>query len=149
MISGLTALALAHAVAPTSVGADYSIAQTIGGSWSYATVADGSEARFTGASGQVQLSLRCTRAARRVTIGKAASAAAPTLFVWTSGTTRTLPVSFDAASYRLNVQLAAWDPLLDAMVFSRGRIALSAGSSPALVVPPWPEIARVVEDCRA
>ena len=148
MIDGFIALALAQAAASPSAGANYSIAQPIAGSWSYTALADGSEARFAGASGQVQLSLRCTRATRRVTIGKAASAAAPSLYVWTSGTTRTLPVSFDAASYRLNVQLNAGDPLLDAMVFSRGRVAFAAGAAPALVVPPWPELARVVEDCR-
>ena len=148
MIFGLFALAVAQ-VASAAPASDYSFAQPIGGNWSYAPLADGSEARFTGASGQVQLSLRCTRATRRVTLGKAASAPAPSLFVWTSGSSRTLAApGYDAAAGRLNVQLVSGDPLLDAMVFSRGRIALGAGSTPALVVPPWPELARVVEDCR-
>lgn len=148
MISGMFALALAQAAAavPTS---DYSFAQPVGGNWSYAALADGSEARFTGASGQVQLALRCTRTTRRVTISRPASAPAPSLLVWTSSASRTITApGYDAASGRLNVQLAAFDPLLDAMVFSRGRIAVGAGTAPALVVPPWPELARAVEDCR-
>ena len=147
-MTGLLALAVAQA-AVAAVAPDYSIAQPVGGSWSHAMTADGSEARFTGVGGQVQLALRCTRSTRRVTLSKPAAAPAPSLFVWTSSLSRTLAApGFDAATGRLNVQLAAYDALLDAMVFSRGRIAVGVGTTPALVVPPWPEIARVVEDFR-
>jgi hypothetical protein len=45
--------------------------------------------------------------------------------------------------------VSAYDPLLDAMAFSRGRVGLSALSLPTLIVPAWAEVARVVEDCRA
>jgi len=45
--------------------------------------------------------------------------------------------------------LPAYDGLLDAMSFSRGRIAVTVSGTPMLVVPAWPEVARVVEDCRA
>ena len=159
MIIGLlmAALALAQAApvtspaptAPVSPIADYNLAQPAGGAWSYSAIPGGSEARFTGASGGVQLALRCARTVRRVTISKAAPTASPSLFVWTSAGARTLSApGFDAAAGRLNVQLAANDPLLDAMAFSRGRIAAAAGGTPALVVPTWPELARVVEDCR-
>ena len=145
----LLAPAPAPAVVRPPPPPDYRIAQPVAGIWSYSAVTDGSEARFTGASNIVQLALRCTRSTRRVTISKAASAPAPSLLVWTTGASRTLPApGYDAAAGRLNVQLAAFDPLLDAMVFSRGRLAVGAGAAPALVVPPWPEIARVVEDCR-
>ena len=155
MIDGMIALALAQAApavttAPvTPAPVDYAIAQPVGGAWAYAAIPDGSEARFTGASGTVQLAMRCARSTRRVTISKAASGPAPSLLVWTSSSSRTLPApGFDAAAGRLNVQLAAFDVLLDAMIFSRGRIAVAAGAAPALVAPPWPELARVVEDCR-
>lgn len=151
MIDGLIALALAQAAtaAPADPATDFKIAPPIAGSWSYIAHGDGSEARFTGASGQVQLALRCARNVRRVTISRPASAPAPSLLVWTSSASRTLPApGFDAVAGRLNVQLGAFDSLFDAMVFSRGRIAVGAGTAPALVVPPWPEIARVVEDCR-
>ena len=148
MMIGLIALALAQAAAVTPAPS-YSIAQPIGGNWSHAALPDGSEARFTGVTGQVQLALRCTRSTRRVTLSKPVSAPAPSLFVWTSGVSRTFAApGFDASAGRLNVQLAAFDTLLDAMAFSRGRIAVGAGTTPALVVPPWPELARVVEDCR-
>lgn len=43
---------------------------------------------------------------------------------------------------------AARDPLLDAMAFSRGRFAIQSDGLPTLYVPSWPEIGRVLEDCR-
>ena len=49
----------------------------------------------------------------------------------------------------LTARLNPGDPVLDAMVFSRGRFAVEAPGTPLLVVPAWPEPARVIEDCRA
>ena len=49
---------------------------------------------------------------------------------------------------RLTAEFGAFDPLLDAIAFSRGRVAFSVGSAPALVVPSWSELSRVIEDCR-
>ena len=69
--------------------------------------------------------------------------------MWTSSATRNLPASFDPATARITAQLCGVDPLLDAIAFSRGRIGVGVGGTPALVLPAWPEIARVVEDCRA
>jgi hypothetical protein len=40
------------------------------------------------------------------------------------------------------------DPLLDAMAFSRGRFAVETAGKPTLYVPSWPEVSRVIEDCR-
>ena len=44
---------------------------------------------------------------------------------------------------RLSASFAAFDPLLDALASSRGRVGFSVPASPPLVVPPWAEIARV------
>ncbi|MDG2003332.1 MAG: hypothetical protein P8J20_08375 [Novosphingobium sp.] len=46
------------------------------------------------------------------------------------------------------VTLPASDPLLDAMAFSRGRFAVETAGLPTLYVPSWPEVSRVIEDCR-
>jgi hypothetical protein len=128
---------------------DLATAVPITGQWTYNTAGDGSEARFADAAGTTQLSVHCTRATRRVTIAKAASAASPLLNVWTSAQTRSIPVSYNPATGQLSADLQAYDTLLDNMVMSRGRIGFTVGPQPPLVVPPWPEIARVVEDCRA
>ena len=46
-------------------------------------------------------------------------------------------------------QVPASDPLLEQMAFSRGRFLVVVEGGPSLVVPAWPELARVIEDCRA
>ena len=44
--------------------------------------------------------------------------------------------------------MPARDPLLDAMAFSKGRFALEVAGLPTLYVPSYPEVTRVIEDCR-
>lgn len=48
----------------------------------------------------------------------------------------------------LVVVLPVRDPLLDSIVFSRGRFAIEARGLAPIYAPTWPEIARVIEDCR-
>ena len=136
------------APAPTQPPAvDLSYATPAAGSWSYALTADGSQAVFRN-SALAQLTIRCARSARVVTIAKPASAAAPFLFVWTSTQVRSIPASFDPATGQLSARLNAFDSMLDAVAFSKGRVGVSIAGTPALVVPSWAEPARVIEDCR-
>jgi hypothetical protein len=128
---------------------DYSIATPVAGEWVYSSANGISEAKFLSSLGVQQLAIRCTIATRRVTIAKAATGAAPYLNVWTTSQARALPSSFLPASAVLSADVGAYDPLLDAIAFSRGRIAVGVSGEPALVVPAWAEPARVVEDCRA
>ena len=144
----ISASSLSAQTAPPAA-VDFTYAMPLAGSWSYAAVTGGSEATFRNASALPQLVIRCTRATRRVSLSKPAATAVPSLGVWTSSASRSLPASFDPATARLTAQVAAYDPLLDALAFSRGRIAVSVGAGPPLVLPAWPEIARVVEDCRS
>lgn len=68
------------------------------------------------------------------------------LTIRTSNTMRTLPAT--ARPDGTVVTLSANDPLLDAIAFSRGRFAVETPVASQLVIPAWPEPARVVEDCR-
>jgi hypothetical protein len=134
---------------PASLGAeDFSAATPIAGSWSYAPAADGSEAVFTNSSGGPQLWVHCTRSTRRVAISKPDISAAPFVNVWTSSLTRSVASTFNPTTGRLTIDLANFDPLLDALVSSHGRVAFGVAQRPPLVVPPWAEVARVIEDCR-
>ena len=142
------ALALAVPSPLVAQVADLSTATPINGSWTYAAIAGGSQATFADASGNPQLWVQCTRATRRLSIAKAATAAAPLLNVWTSSLTRSVPASFNPTTKRLTIDLGAYDQLLDAIVSSRGRVGFTVGTQPPLVVPPWAEPARVIEDCR-
>ena len=142
------ALAAPAALQAQTAIADLSTATPLNGSWSYAATAGGSEALFADASSNPQLWVQCTRLTRRISIAKTATAAAPFLNIWTSSLTRSVPASFNPATKRLTIELGAYDPLFDAIVSSRGRVAFVVGTQPALVLPPWAEPARVIEDCR-
>ncbi|HYG48700.1 MAG TPA: hypothetical protein VD846_12275 [Allosphingosinicella sp.] len=106
------------------------------GDWSYAADPGGSVARF-GAAGGDGFSLRCEAGGRRILLSREGSNAG--LRVLTSYGRRALPAG---------ASLPAADPLLDEMVFSRGRFTVEADGRPALIMPTWPEPARVIEDCR-
>ena len=150
------AIAAALALVSASLGAqtipastDLATATPIAGNWSYAATADGSEAVFSNTSSFAQLWVHCARSTRRVSIAKPATSAAPFLNVWTSSLTQSVAASFNPTTGRLSIELGALDPLLDAITSSRGRVGFSVANQPALVVPPWAEAARVIEDCRA
>lgn len=127
---------------------DYSNARAVDGNWSFAPIAGGAEATFRNSAGQPQLFLTCVRASRQVSVARPAMAAAPLLQVWTSNASRNLPATFNAATKRLSATLAASDSLLDSMALSRGRIGVGIAGQPAVVVPAWGEISRIVEECR-
>ena len=127
---------------------DLATATPIGGTWSWAPTADGSEAVFTDAYAKPQLTVHCTRVTRRVSFVRPATAAAPYLGVWTSSQSRNLPASFEPATARLKADVPGFDALLDAFATSRGRVGIVMGTAPPLVVPAWAEVARVIEDCR-
>jgi hypothetical protein len=146
-IAAALALAAASSLSAQTVP-DLSTATPIAGNWTYSATADGSEASFANASAVPQLFVHCTRATRRVSIAKPASGAAPFLNVWTSSLARSIASSFNPVNGRVAIDLAATDPLLDAISTSRGRIGFSIAGQPALIVPAWAEAARVIEDCR-
>lgn len=134
-------------VAGTPLQSNLEYAVPIVGQWTYSTGVDGSEATFANASSQPQLTIRCTRSTRRVALLKP-GAASPSMWIWTSSDKRSLPATYDAAAARVVVDLGAYDPLLDAIASSRGRIGFSTTGLEALIVPPWADVGRVIEDCR-
>jgi len=89
--------------------------------------------------------LVCDRASRTIQLQAVGGVAGSSLTVRTSSTTRTLPLAPGAI---LTASLAAADPLLDAIAFSRGRFTVEPASTVPLVLPAWAEVGRVVEDCR-
>jgi hypothetical protein len=103
------------------------------GQWSLVATASGSEARYG-----AHLSLLCDKPTRTVTIVRPGAPMAA-LTIATDTASKALPI---------NGRLSAYDPMLDAIAFSRGRFLISGGPAPALAVPSWPEAARAIEDCR-
>lgn len=113
------------------------------GDWSWRDTGGGSSATFGAGAGPVFL-VRCT-GGRQIELVRAGAAGAA-LTVRTTGAERRLAAA--AGPDGLTARLAATDPMLDEIVFSRGRFAVEAEGAPLLILPAWPEPARVIEDCR-
>lgn len=96
------------------------------------------------------LVLSCDRSAGMVTLMRPGSAQGQVpMTVITSNMTR--PITGMAVATNppvIAATLTARDGLLDAMAFSRGRFAVETQGLPTLYVPSWPEVSRVIEDCR-
>jgi hypothetical protein len=113
--------------------ADWTLAPLSPGDWAYSE--GSSSATFR--SDTLAFVLRCERS-RSMLIGVTGAPSSAVTIRTTYGERRLLA----------NAALPADDPLFDQMAFSRGRLLVEAGGA-ALVVPAWPEIARVTEDCRS
>lgn len=117
------------------------------GDWTWADESGQSVARFAGGA----LELRCSRAAGTITLrrtGAVAGANTP-ITIATSSVTRTIDGTVEAGSpAAVSASIAGRDRLLDSMAFSRGRFAIDVAGTPTLYVPSWPEVSRLVEDCR-
>jgi hypothetical protein len=96
------------------------------------------------------LSLTCVRAKDEVHLARAGNApVAVAISVTTTSGNR--PLLSDPALGRAGqvvTALKSRDPLLDALAFSRGRFMVDVAGLPTLYLPSWPEVSRVIEDCR-
>ena len=106
------------------------------GTWTYAA----GSARFGLPGAPPLVTMSCEVGAQRILLNR--SGAGGSITVRTTSTARTLPASAGVAT------LAARDPLLDAIAFSRGRFAVEGAGATPLVLPAWAEPARVIEECR-
>lgn len=122
------------------------------GDWTYVREPGETLAIFgTGrAPDEVELIIRCDLATRRVGIARSGSAGGQVeMLVRTETQDRTLTANPVNSTAPLIVsELSANDRLLDAIAFSKGRFALETPVTQPLFAPAWPEITRVVEDCR-
>jgi hypothetical protein len=133
------------AVPPPPAAATWADLPATPGDWRWSMEGGQSVARFAGG----RLTMRCDPATRSVLIERAEAGAAlsgTTLTIRTQTLTRAFAGARQAGS--LSVSLPSRDPLLDAMAFSRGRFAVEAPGVPALLIPSWTEVSRVIEDCR-
>ncbi|AKM11573.1 hypothetical protein AB433_05560 [Croceicoccus naphthovorans] len=118
------------------------------GDWSYRGDASNSRALFTAPGGQVQFTVACERGGGpMIRLWRpTASSNAPIMTITTTESVESVSASVQNGQAVANVTPRA--PLLDSVIFSRGRFAVQVADTPTLYLPSWPEIARVVEDCR-
>jgi hypothetical protein len=140
------------APAPAPARADWRDGPITPGNWTYRQDGRGSIALFGPGGGNADFTIRCDKQRGQVFVSRFGDAASPgplPLTIRTTSTLRSLSAlpTGDGQGY-FAVQLAPSDPLLDAIGYSRGRFLVEGGGLPALVIPAWSEILRVVEDCR-
>ncbi|GGD96351.1 hypothetical protein GCM10011515_15310 [Tsuneonella deserti] len=117
------------------------------GDWRYGPAAGGTAARFGEPGSEARFTIACLLPARTVQLvrnGPVASGGPMTL----RSESATRAVSAAPSADGLRAALSANDPLLDAIAFSKGRFAVETPGAPPLYLPSWPEVTRVIEDCR-
>ena len=120
------------------------------GGWVYSSQSGTSQAMFGAANSEASFIVRCDRGRRQVSLWREGRATGNMMTVRTSYGARNFPLSVQAEPMAyVYTTLPASDRTLDQMAFSRGRFTIEVPGQPMLVIPAWPEPARVVEDCRA
>ncbi len=119
------------------------------GRWFYRTEGQGSLASFGSTDGAASFTVRCDGARRQIILSRQGITTGNMMTVRTSYSARSLPLSVQTEPLNfVFTNLPASDRFLDGMAFSRGRFTVEVPGTPMLVIPAWPEPARVVEDCR-
>ena len=141
----------APAPAPPPFAGHWMDAPRSPGDWFYKQVGQFSYAVYGNSDTDFGFVMRCDPQARRISIGRvSAQQVQQPLTFRTESLTRTLTAVPRQGSIEtlLAVDLASSDPLLDALAISKGRFAVEAGGEAALYIPSWPEVTRLIEDCR-
>jgi len=130
---------------------NYLDAPQTAGDWTHGRIAGNSVALFGTNSRLPIFGIRCDRAARAISIGRASPAQSPrSLTIQTETTSRSFAANpTDGFPVDMvGVRLPATDPLLDAMAITKGRFAVGVEGERTLYIPAWVEVSRVIEDCR-
>ncbi|WP_137679596.1 hypothetical protein [Aurantiacibacter suaedae] len=118
------------------------------GDWSFRLIPTGALAQFGSDPANPLFGLECVKATRQVLL-HVPRASGGAMLLRTESMDRTLePASLPSGPSYVRYLVAARDPLLDAMAFSKGRFAAQVSGGLAYYLPAWPEVTRVVEECR-
>lgn len=132
---------------PPEVASDWRDRPITPGDWHWVQDGQTSTARYTAPSGAAVFSMSCETPARRVILAAITVATVDEpMTVTTASQQRVLAAHPSAGS--LSASVESTDPLLDAIAFSRGRFMIELPEKPALLLPSWTEVSRVIEDCR-
>ncbi len=119
------------------------------GTWFYRQDDRGSIALYGRQDANAAFILRCDRDGRRLFASVPGAVGGSLRLTGTTGSARTLAAQPTGGQPPyVAAEIPVRDPVLDAMAFSRGRFRVGFAMSPDLLIPAWPEFARVIEDCR-
>ncbi len=139
----------APAPRPAPLASDWRDWPVTPGDWTYRQDARGSVALFGPRGQDALMVLRCDPGRRTVYLSVSGSVAMTATFRTSSLTRAVALTPTGGEPAYLAAEITPADPLLDAMGFSRGRFAIVRPGAQPLVIPAWPEIERVTQDCRA
>ena len=133
---------------PSGPWLDWPIAE---GSWVYRQDNRGSIALFGLPGKDALVTLRCDTARRQIFFARAdESLAGASSFTIRS---HSMMKTFSAGNTGGNppyvaAAIAPGDTILDAVAYTRGRIAIEVTGQQSIAIPIWSEVPRVIEDCR-
>ena len=136
----------APAPLPRPVQGNWRDAAITPGTWTWERAGQQSVASFA----QGELALVCDRQAGAVTLLRRghSDGTVPATILTTIRDLPTQATPLDRLPPHVAITFAPRDPALDAMAFSRGRFAVDVQGLPTVIAPSWPEVSRVIEDCR-
>lgn len=121
------------------------------GTWVYRADNRGSLALYGEPNAGAHFMVRCDRAERMIYFSRAGSldgGDGTMAFQATHGERSYQAQNGTGEQPYIVAATSAADSYLDAIAFSRGRIAVNASGQPLTAIPTWPEMTRVFEDCR-
>jgi hypothetical protein len=113
--------------------------------WTWRSGGGESFAEFVSPQGVMLAQFNCTADREMLLAIANPRTSSTTITVRTETVAQAVPA--DAREGWLEARVPVQETLLDAMAFSRGRFALEADGM-GLYLPSYPEITRVIEDCR-
>jgi hypothetical protein len=122
------------------------------GDWVYRADGRGAVAMFGVSGADANFLIRCDKAKSRIYLSRpgafpSGETGRMTIRATTGLQTYAVANTGGTPAY-ISAELMTGDPHLDAMAFSRGKFLVTVKGAEDLVIPSWPELARVVEDCR-
>ena len=120
------------------------------GDWFYSDDVDETFAGFGASAMAPQLVLRCDKSRKVIGIARMGSTfeGSLPLLVQTGTGERQLSAQREEFGDIHFAELPAADRFLEDIAFSRGRFAVTLAGEETLRIPAYPEITRVIEDCR-
>ncbi len=137
---------------PSSADAhDWRDAAITAGDWRWSTEGTLSVSRY-GKATESQLILSCNRSTSMLQFSRKMVATTTSnpgqMTIRTATQMRNIAAKTNVELNALTITLPASDSIWDAMALSRGRFAVTTQGQTPIYAPSWPEVARVIEDCR-
>ncbi len=118
------------------------------GDWVYRQDERGSIALFGPTGANALVTLRCDRARRAIFLAREGQGVGMIVVRSSSAMKEFVGSPTGGRPPYIATEIMPTDPILDAMAFSRGRIAINVAGQQPIAIPSWAEITRIVEDCR-